>query len=256
MRTSQAGAGPFGCRGRSRIGGVRSSVALWWTWTESDIRKIAEEVLAGDDGRASTRKHLEGLLREQTITALGAELNATAEHIVESAKVALQRKLNAVYAAQAERLAARLGQLDQDLEAKAPAHQRRLEALEVQLDEVSARYEGWLDEPAQILKSMLADGMAQFTEEIAKISKESRSRARMAMKNLEAEAQKNLETRLHDLVLDAVREHVTSTEFDQDGLSNKQLAAAKRILLRAAKRLRRSTKPECARRRAGEADTL
>jgi vacuolar-type H+-ATPase subunit E/Vma4 len=83
-----------------------------------------------------------------------------------------------------------LGQLEQDLEAKAPAHQRRLEALEVQLDEVSARYEGWLDEPAQILKSMLADGMAQFTEEIAKISKESRSRARIAMKNLEAEAQK------------------------------------------------------------------
>lgn len=96
-------------------------------WTEGGIRKVATDVVSGDAGKEYTRKHVAALFQEQIATQLGdqlrqlrEELRVTAEQIAEDSKATLQRKLNSIYAAHAERLKGRITELERQLEANTP----------------------------------------------------------------------------------------------------------------------------------------
>jgi hypothetical protein len=114
------------------------------------------------------------------------------------------------------------------------------EEFEDKLREVVTSYRGRLDEPERDLLSMISQHKEEFAKEIKEMAADSMTQMRAAARQVEKRVDKLIEARLHDLVLEAVREHVRSTPFEQDSVSNKQLAAAKGISLRAAKRLRRA----------------
>lgn len=212
-------------------------------WTEGGIRKVATDVVSGDAGKESTRKHVAALFQEQIATQLGdqlrqlrEELRVTAEQIAKDSKATLQRKLNSIYAAHAERLKGRITELERQLEANTPDYHKKLEQFEEKLQEVAVSYRARLDEPERDLADMISQHKNKFLKDLKRISTKLQAEMQEAILNAEISAS----DRLHALILEAVREHVRSAPFEQDGLSNKQLAAAKGISLRAAKRLRRS----------------
>jgi hypothetical protein len=208
-------------------------------WTERSIRKTILSILAEDAGKEITRRHVSALLREDLETELGKELQAATERIAEDAKANLLRKLNSIYADQTQRFNKRIAALELQLQASAPEHARRLEDFEGKLKEVVTSYRKRLDEPQRDLADMISEHKEEFAKDVKNVAANAATTMRAAARQVERQVEKLIETQLHELILGAVREHVRSTPFDQDGLSNKQLAAEKGISLRAAKRLRR-----------------
>ena len=213
-------------------------MAIWWT--EDDIAKVVRQVLASDTGRSIVRQHVDTILREEATRAIGAELRTTAELLAEQVKTTLQRKLNAAYATQAERLTSKLVELERSLEAAAPAQEMRLKAFENRIEEVSAAIEGWLDEPTRSLVTLCNEGAARFTAEVNNIMKKSALKMQGTVEHAKQRVDRMMQTKLHTMVVAAVREHVRSVPFEEDRLSNKQIAAAMGVSLRGAKRLRRA----------------
>jgi hypothetical protein len=121
-------------------------------WTEGGIRKVVGEVIAGQEGAAAVRKHVTDLLHGEVVAEVGVETRKAAEQLAENAKASLHRKLNAIYAAQCERLDQRLAVFTDDLDKSVPDHERRLEGLTARLDDVESSCEGWLEQPRQQLK--------------------------------------------------------------------------------------------------------
>jgi DNA-binding NarL/FixJ family response regulator len=111
--------------------------------------------------------------------------------------------------------------------------------LEQKLHEVEAACEHWLDSPRQQLKRVAEEHQAAVAEDLNNLSKDAAVRAIAMVARAERKVAEMIEQRLHSLVVAAVREHVTSASFEEDGLTNKQIAAARGISLRAVKRLRR-----------------
>lgn len=237
MRTSQAGAGPFGRRS-SIYGVVEQYVAIWWT--EDDISNVTRKVLTSDVGRSIVRTHIDAILQNEVTRALGAELRIIAERFGEEGKLSLQRKLNSVYAAQVERLAKRLAELESELEAASPGYEKRLKAFEYRLDQLSSSLESWLDEPTRSLQDLVTENLANFKSELKDITNKSARKAQKNAEQIEHNVNLIIQTELYALVLSAVREHVKSLSFEKEELSNKQVAATMGISLRAAKRMRRA----------------
>jgi DNA anti-recombination protein RmuC len=212
-------------------------------WTENGIRKVAAEVAAetlfGGKGAESARQHVSDLLRGTVTSEVGNELRATAETLAEGAKASLHRKLNAIYSAQCERLAQKLKLFEQELQEHEPDLQQRLEHLERRLADLQVYCEEWLEAPKQQLERAAAEIQEAFSEELTKIAKSSEARVKGMITHVERQIADLVQERLHDLLLKAVREHVTSTPFEPDRLSNKQIAAGRRISIRQVKRLRR-----------------
>lgn len=111
---------------------------------------------------------------------------------------------------------------------------------ESRLQEVVTTYRNRLNEPERDLLSMILQHKEEFAQEIKDMAANSMAQIRGAAQQTERRVEKMIEDRLHNLILEAVHEHVRSAPLERDGLSNKQLAAAKGISLRAAKRLRRA----------------
>jgi hypothetical protein len=216
-------------------------VAIWWT--EKDIRKLAEDeaakTLAGDRGQIATHKHIERLIRDNVLNALSEEFNSISDRIVDDAKASLQGKVSAIYRAQTDRLEKRLKQFEQDLEAKSPQSHERLSKLESALNEVSARYQNWIEEPRQEIEKLASDSLADFKSDLENIKKDFKVKALKLASDIEARMEEIIQKNLHDFVLSAVREHVRSAPFNKNGLSNKQLAAARGVSLRRAKKERK-----------------
>lgn len=212
-------------------------------WTENGIRtvaaEVAAEVLSGGKGAESARKHVFDLLRGTIGAEVGAELRATAESLAENAKSALHRKLNAIYAAQCEKLDQKLRQLEQDLEEREPGQTLRLERLERRLADLETSCEEWLEAPKQQLERVATEHQKAFSEELTKLAKSSETRVKGMITRVEQQITNLVQERLHDLLVEAVRQHVTSTPFVPEGMSNKQIATARRISLREVKRRRR-----------------
>lgn len=207
-------------------------------WTEGGIRRVAGEEISGPKGVASTRKHVMDLLREQTAGAVGAELQKAAEQLAENAKAALHRKLNTIYAAQCARLEQRLADFKNNLENIAPEQERRLDALKGRLDDVEEACEGWLEQPRAQLERLVEDRQKAFSNDLNRLSKDSAHRTKTMLSKAEKKLADVIDERLHDLVIEAVREHITSTRFEETNLSNRQVAKLKGISLRAVKRQR------------------
>lgn len=161
-----------------------------------------------------------------------------AEQLGEEGKASLQRKLNAAYTAQAERLTKRIAQLEIELEAASPTQQKRLEAFEDRLDEVSASLEGWLDEPTRSIQMLVKDSLKGLKIEVEKTLEKSAAKAQAGADQIIRRADDMMQAQLYTLVLSAVREHVKSLPFEENRLSNKQFAAARGMSLRAVKRMR------------------
>ena len=213
-------------------------MALWWT--ENDITKVAQQVLESDIGRTIARQHIEAVLREEDTRAMGAELRARAEHLADQGKAALQRKFDAAYTAQAERLNIKLGDLEKKLESTAPNQEKRLTTFENRIEEVEEAMEGWLDEPTRSMTILCDDGITRFTAAVERIMESSVLRTQDDADQAKRRIDRMMQTKLHTMVLAAVREHVKSLPFEQDQLSNRQLAAARGVSLREAKRIRRA----------------
>lgn len=213
-------------------------MAIWWT--EDDIGKVARQVLAGDVGKSIVRQHINDILREEVTRSLGAELRAVAEQLGEEGKASLQRKLNSAYARQAERLTKRIAQLEMELEAASPLQQKRLEAFEDRLDEVSASLEGWLNEPTRSIQALVKDSLKGLRIEVEKTLEKSTAKTQAGADQIVRRADDMMQAQLYALVLSAVREHVKSLPFEEDRLSNRQFAAARGMSLRAVKRMRRA----------------
>ena len=207
-------------------------------WTEGGIRKVAGEEISGPKGVASTRKHVMDLLREQTAGEVGAELQKASEQLAENAKAALHRKLNTIYAAQCARLEQRLADFKSNLGKIAPEQERRLDALKGRLDDVEEACEGWLEQPRAQLERLVEDRQKTFSDDLSKLSKDSAHRMKTMVSKAENKLADVIDDRLHDLVIEAVREHVTSTRFENVKLSNRQIAKLKGISIRAVKRQR------------------
>lgn len=212
-------------------------------WTENGIRKIATEVtldvISGKYGAESTRKHVSDVLRGTVVAEVGAELKAAAESLANNAKSSFHRKLNAIYAAQCEKLEQGLAKFEQDLAQREPELQRRLEWLERRLANLEASCEEWLEAPKQQLERAAAEHQKAFSEELTKLAKSSELRVKGMITRVEQQMTSIIQEKLHDLLVEAVRQHVVSTPFAMEGASNKQIAAAKRISVREVKRLRR-----------------
>ena len=207
-------------------------------WTESGIRRVAGEEISGPKGAASTRKHVMDLLGEQTAGEVGAELQKAAEQLAENAKAALHRKLNTIYAAQCARLEQRLAAFKSQLEKIAPEQERRLDALKGRLDDVEEACEGWLERPRAQLERLVEDRQKAFSDDLSRPSRDSAHRTKTMLSKTEKKLADVIDERLHDLVIEAVREHITSTRFEDTNLSNRQIAKLKGISLRAVKRQR------------------
>lgn len=208
-------------------------------WTESGLRTVIDDVISGPGGAYATRKHVEKILRGEVVGEVGVELKEAAEQLAEKAKASLHRKLNAIYAAQCERLEEQLTKFVANLGELAPDQERRLDALTTRLEEVESSTEGWLEEPRLQLESLASERQKAFSDELGKISKNSASRVKALYEKAEVKLAELMDDRLHDLLIEAVHDHVTSASFQHDNLSNKKIAAAKRISLREVKRQRR-----------------
>ncbi len=192
-------------------------------WTEGGIRAVISSELAGKQGKEIICEHVKALLREEIAPQLGDELRAVSERLGEGAKAALHRKLNAIYAAHIDRLRQRLDQFEHELEETSPRYRQKLEEFEKGIKHITESYQKLLSEPKD------------------EILRDFRKQANITTRQIEKRLRDILETKLQDLILDTVREHVSSMPFEQEAISNKQLAAAKGISLRAAKRLRRAS---------------
>jgi len=196
--------------------------------------------MSGSEGTACVRTHVANILREDVDVALVEERRRSAEQLAERAKASLHRRLNEIYGVQCERLDAELATFIRELEKKAPDQERRLTALEQKLREVEAACEHWLESPRQQLKRVAEEYQAAVAEDLNNFSKDAVVRTKAMVARAERKVAEMIEERLHGLVVAAVREHVTSAPFEDDGLTNQQIAAARGISLRAVKRLRRA----------------
>ena len=238
MRTGQAGVGPFG-----RYDRIKREWVVLVFWTENGIRKVAAEVatetLSGHKAAESTRQHVSDLLRGTVKTEVGNELRAAADTLAEASKASLHRKLNTIYALHCERLEQKLKLFEKELEEREPDQRQRLERLERRLADLEISCEEWLENPKQQLERASGEQQQAFAEELTKLTKNSEARLKGIITRAERQFADLVQEKLHDLLLEAVREHVTSTPFEADGLSNKQIAAGRRISIRQVKRLRR-----------------
>lgn len=199
---------------------------------------MIEDVISGPAGVAVTRKHVEKILRGDVVGEIGVELRNAAELLGEKAKASLHRRLNAIYAAHSESLDQQLATFASHLSERAPDQKRVLDALTERLADVEASTEGWLEEPRMQLGTLAKDRQKAFSEELGKIAKNSASRVKVMHEKAEVKLTELIDDRLRDLLIEAVQEHVASTPFAQSNLTNKQLAAVKRISLREVKRQR------------------
>jgi hypothetical protein len=209
-------------------------------WTENGIRNVVLNVLSGSEGTTCVRTHVANVLRGDVDETLVEERRRSAEQLAERAKTSLHRRLNEIYAAQCERLDAELAKFIGELEKKAPEQERRLKALEQKLNEVETACEHWLDTPRQQLKRVAEEHQAAVAVDLNNLSKGAATRTRAMVARGERKVAEMIEQKLHGLIVAAVREHVTSASFEEDSLSNKQIAAARGMSLRAVKRLRRA----------------
>ena len=147
-------------------------------------------------------------------------------------------KLNTIYAAQCARLEQRLADFKNNLENIAPEQERRLDALKGRLDDVEEACEGWLEQPRAQLERLVEDRQKAFSNDLNRLSKDSAHRTKTMLSKAEKKLADVIDERLHDLVIEAVREHITSTRFEETNLSNRQVAKLKGISLRAVKRQR------------------
>lgn len=213
-------------------------MSIWWT--EDDIAKVAQQVLTSNTGRSVVRQHIETILREEALRAIGADMRDIAEQLAIQGEAILQRKFDAAYAAQAKRLASKLANIEKKLEAAGPAQEKRLTAFEDRMEEVSEAIEGWLDEPTRSMTALCDEGVARFTAAVDKIVESSLLKTQDEADRAKRRIDKMMQTKLHGMVLAAVREHVKSVPFEQDLLSNRQFAAARGVSLREVKRRRRA----------------
>lgn len=212
-------------------------------WTENGIRKVAAEVaadvLSSGKGAGITRKHVSEILRGAVAAEVGAELRTATEALAEDAKSTFHRKINAIYSAQREKLEQKLEEFKHDLEEREPNQQRRLGELERQLTDLETSCEEWLEAPKQELERAAASHRQAFAGDLAKLTRASEARVKSMIERAEQQMINLIQERLNVLLLEAVKKHVISDIFASEGLSNKQIAAARRISLREVKRLRR-----------------
>ncbi len=209
-------------------------------WTENGIRNVVLSVMAGSEGTTCVRTHVANVLRGDVDETLAEERRQSAEQLAERAKASLHRRLNEIYAVQCERLDTELAKFIRELEKKAPDQERRLKALEQKLNEVEAACEHWLDTPREQLKRLAEEHQAAAAVDLNSLSKDAATRTQAMVARAERKVAELIEQRLHSQIVAAVQEHVRSASFKEDGLSIKQIAAARGISLRAVKRLRRA----------------
>ena len=205
-------------------------------WSTEGIKRVAREVLASDDGAQIVRTQFVALLGKQDTSAIGQELKHEAERRAEAAKASLHRRVNEIYEAQCARLDKELREFCRKLERTAPDQTTRLQKLEDRLRAVQESYEGWLDEPAKELEALVSEQRNALEHSVSKIMNSSEIRIQSKMTQVESQLADLIEQRLHALVVEAVRDHVASAPFEEERLSNKQIAAARGISLRAVKR--------------------
>jgi hypothetical protein len=181
------------------------------------------------------------LLRADTVAQLGTELRVSAEQLADSAKASLQRKLNSIYDNQAKRLNQKILELERQVKQGTPEFQQQLKELKAKLADVIADQRKWLNEPEQLLKKLTSHFNERVARESRQACKKVVSLTKTAIDDLEKQIDLLVQNRFHDLLLDVVREYVSSASLQRTELTNKQLAAAKGISLREAKRIRRAT---------------
>jgi DNA anti-recombination protein RmuC len=212
-------------------------------WTENGIRKVAAEVaadvLSGGRGAEITRNHISDVLRGTVAAEVDGELRAAAEKLAENAKASLHRKLNGIYTTQCEKLEQNVKRFEQEVDNREPDLKRRLDRLERQLSDLERSCEEWLEAPKQQLERAAAKNQQLFSAELAKLTKNSATRMTGMITRVEQQMVNLIHEKLHELLVEIVRQHVRSTPFAPESLSNKQIAAARQISLRQVKRLRR-----------------
>ncbi len=210
-------------------------------WTEGSIRAVISSELSGKQGKEITCEHVKALLREQVSSQLGDELRSVLESLAEGTKAALQRKLNTIYTTHIDRLRQRLDDFERELERASPKYLRQLEELKKDINKLALSNRKLLDEPRRELETVTLNFKNDLCSETQKIHDNFHKQARVTVRQLEKKIEDVYRTKLHDMILETIREYVRSAPFEQDHLSNKQLTATKGISLRAAKRLRRAS---------------
>jgi hypothetical protein len=200
-------------------------------WTKHGVHEVVENYLAGSEGKECVRKHVSALLRENLETQLRSELSEAAERMADDARGNINRKLNSIYSSHTQRLKQRISDLELQLEASTPEHQQRLETLEDKLRE-----------PERDLLEAIQQQKHAVTKDIKRTAAEAVMNMTAAARQIERRVEKLIETRLHEVMVDAAREHARSRPFDHNSLSNKQRAAAEGISLREVKRRRRAAR--------------
>lgn len=244
MKARQAGQRPFArCKRRFRYSaeGARGL----FLWTESRVEQIASDVatklVTGDLGARTIRERVSEIFKEDALDQLSTEARSATEKLATNAKASFHRKLNSIYEEHEQRLLQRVSELELRLKKQAPDFERRLKAFEEEIEQLTEKDEARLLEPERKLKQMITECSAHMAAELQEAQKQIASQVRLAVQKLEGRLEKIVETRLHAVLLEAVRDHVRSAPIQPAGLTNKQLAAANGISRRAAKRLRRAT---------------
>lgn len=216
-------------------------------WSETRVREIAVEEIKGKAGAAAVKSQLDVAVRGAVrtdlateITALKNEYRAAADRIVADNKAALHRKLNDAYETHSLKLRTELSTLEDKLAQDAPVLVKTLERMKAGVAEVSEQQRTLLAAPKQDLAALVAQHKLELAGAVEQAGKAADAEARAVVARVEKKLDDLVKAKLHEVLLRAVREHVRSEPFTGDGLSNKQLAAARGISLRAVKRLRRA----------------
>ena len=213
-------------------------------WTESGIRRVATdvatEVISGARGADSTRKHIVDVLRGPVLPELGAELRAQSEKLVDDAKSSLHKKLNAIFNSQREKLANNIRKFESELEESEPNLNFRLKNLKSRISEIEKSCEEWLESPKQQLEDAASEQLGEFSYELDKLIKVAEMRLTEVTEQVEQQLEELVHDRLQNLLLQAVRQHVTSKPYSMEKMSNKQISKLKRISLREVKRRRQA----------------
>lgn len=232
---------------------LRQRIEPMFGFKEGRVRELVAEEIKGKAGADAIKAQLDAAVRGPVRTDLAAEIarlkdeyRAAVDKIVADNKAALHRKLNDAYETHALKLRTELSILEDRLAQDTPVLVQRLERIEAKAAEVSERQQKLSAAPKQEFAALVAQHRAELTEAAEQARKASDARARALVARVEKQLGELVEAKLHEALLRAVREHVRAEPFTGDGLTNKQLAAARGISLRAAKRLRR-VRQECSR---------
>jgi hypothetical protein len=210
-------------------------------WTENGIRRVANEVLTGQSGKDIIVQQVTTVLNERVHAQKASEIKTQIDEFLARHKSALTKALAKVFEAQTNRLESKLLELSAEIDKKAPDHIKKLKYLDDELSRINTESVTWLDKASEDLDDLLDEELKSFQIIIKKFLAERFEDTEKFYRVAENRLIEKVDKHLDRMLVESVKQHVRSSMFEEENLSNMQLAAIKGISLRAAKRLRRAS---------------